>query len=86
MKLLSIILDRELRCPRCGRFHVDREEWHWRAHHTHLCEHCDFEWVMGEGHHYFRGVPPFTFKGRARALVHKAEDALSAVLARVTGR
>lgn len=81
----------EIRCTFCGRFHVDREEWAHKPHHTHLCEHCDREFEFGAAHVvfmsvYFRGVPPFTIKGRARALVHKAEDALAALLARVTSR
>lgn len=64
----------ELRCPRCGRFHVDREEWAWRPHHTHLCEHCDHEFEVGAGHVYFSGAQPFTVLGRALALKHALAD------------
>lgn len=71
----------EIQCPRCGRYHVDREEWAFRAHHVHLCEHCDHEFDFGCGPGvYFRGVPPFTLRGRARALKHTLADLLLAVL------
>lgn len=35
-----------LPCPGCGKFHVDREEWSTRLHHTHRCEHCGREWEI----------------------------------------
>lgn len=31
-------------CPECGRAHVDRGIWRHRAHHTHRCEFCLYEW------------------------------------------
>lgn len=85
MKILYRIREAELRCPRCGRFHVDREEWANRPHHTHECERCDHLWLVGEGSIYYVGIPPKSITGRARALVHKAEDVLSLLLAYVTG-
>lgn len=75
--LVSRVQKAELRCPRCGRFHVDREEWANRPHHTHLCEHCDHLFERGAGHVYYAGVPPFTIRGRARAFVHELEDTLA---------
>lgn len=82
MRLLYRIQHVEIRCPRCGRFHVDREEWAHKPHHTHLCEHCDHTWELGEGPLYFAGMAPYTIAGRARALVHKIEDALASILSR----
>lgn len=76
----------EIRCTFCGRFHVDYEEWASRPHHTHLCEHCDQEFEFGSGlvGVYYVGVPPYTIRGRALALVHRAEDILALVLLSVT--
>lgn len=84
MRIMARIVRVEMRCPHCGRFHVDREEWLHRPHHTHLCEHCYREFRRGEGHVYYAGMPPFTIRGRARALVHKAADMLEYALAAVT--
>jgi len=33
-----------LRCPGCGRRHVDEGEWAARPHHTHACQHCGEVW------------------------------------------
>lgn len=77
MRLLARIIPKELRCPHCGRFHVDYEEWAQIPHHTHLCEHCDGEFDEGTGHTYFAGVPPHTFKGRLHALAHRFEDLIA---------
>lgn len=74
MRILCRVVKMELRCPHCGRFHVDREEWANRPHHTHLCEHCDGEFRRGEGHVYYAGVPPFTVRGRVIALRHAFAD------------
>lgn len=41
-------------CPSCGGVHVDRNEWSTAMHHTHLCEHCSFEWRVEP---YCVGVP-----------------------------
>ena len=80
IRILYRIRQAEMRCPRCGRFHVDREEWAHKPHHTHLCEHCDYEFEIGSGAVYYAGIPPVSIKGRLRALVHDAEDALAYVI------
>lgn len=76
------IVSLEIQCPRCNRYHVDREEWYYRPHHTHLCEHCGNEWDLVE--QYVRGIEPVSLKGRLRSLKHAFADYLYKVLTGVT--
>ena len=32
-----------LPCPKCGKLHVDLEEWATKPHRTHLCSFCGHE-------------------------------------------
>lgn len=61
----------ELQCPRCNRFHVDRDEWYHRPHHTHLCLICGHEWYVAAG---VRGIEPVSLRGRLVALRHAFAD------------
>lgn len=33
-----------LRCPECGRQHIDTGTWSTKPHRTHLCDHCNASW------------------------------------------
>lgn len=65
------IVSMELQCPKCNRFHVDREEWYHKPHHTHLCEHCGAEWYVAAG---ARGIEPVSVRGRLISLRHMLAD------------
>ncbi len=35
---------KELCCPNCGLRHIDKDEWAFKPHRTHLCAGCKHEW------------------------------------------
>lgn len=42
----EMIIPFVLRCPNCGREHVDEGEWETRPHRTHLCLECRIEFEV----------------------------------------